>query len=342
VYVSNIRGMLDLRDLQTNLLMDLSSAVPKPQKPVLEGLQLIGKDTEQGKRLIKQVPRDKREQITVQSVAMQYHPSIASALGMPAQPGSGAQPDDPYGGGGPREQPPSGRSEGGFGRNPDSGYIDPGSFEGGGGGQPPPEQPPTDGTTEGGDPSAAGGADAAALANVRGFVITITGTSPHENALEDLVQNKLIKNLIQIKPSKDAPNRTYKVLRADLVQGIQLNQDPNRLQKIELDYKTAQASRDAQSRAAGGAGQPGAGPQQGPREQPQGPDAGLGAGPAAPGAPAGEGEEVPPAFQDRLTGEDIRNDWEFTLRVVVAIDPPPEPEQPAPAGDAAQPAASAQ
>ena len=129
VYVSNIRGMLDHRDLQTNLLMDLSSAVPKPQKPVLEGLQLIGKDTEQGKRLIKQVPRDKREQITVQSVAMQYHPTIASALGMPAQPGSGAQPDDPYGGGGPREQPPAGRSEGGFGRNPDSGYIDPGSFE---------------------------------------------------------------------------------------------------------------------------------------------------------------------------------------------------------------------
>jgi hypothetical protein len=38
--------------------------------------------------------------------------------------------------------------------------------------------------------------------------------------------------------------------------------------------------------------------------------------------------EDPAAFKDRTLGEDVREDWEFTLLVAVQLDPPaPQPPE---------------
>ncbi len=61
-----------------------------------------------------------------------------------------------------------------------------------------------------------------------------------------------------------------------------------------------------------------------------------------PGADELQGPD--PAFLDRMLGEDIRNDYEFTVSFVVLLDPPaftPGAEPAAPAETPAQPAASA-
>jgi hypothetical protein len=37
----------------------------------------------------------------------------------------------------------------------------------------------------------------------------------------------------------------------------------------------------------------------------------------------------PAPYLDRLTGEDVRDDWEINVLFVVQLDPPPPPPKPA-------------
>lgn len=316
--IANLQSMVAYRDLQRNLLMALDGALPAAQPPVLEGLRKIGRDTEAGVRLIKQVPRNQRKLIVVESVQMQYLPDVTGALtgdlrNISGQPGE-SQPYVP-----PPQRPYGGATEGGF--------MDPGQFEGGRGPMPP--MPPMGGGMEdAGYQPDAGHADGGIGEAQRGYVVTIRCMSPNAAALDELIPNVFIPALNRIGPTAENPHQQFAVKRATMTGGMQLNQDPTRLAEIKQAFDLAKRMREFGQRGAGGQPPPGIPrPGQGPggfRSPEEGgwmPPPG-GAPDMQPGMVPEDDQNGPdPAFLDRLLGEDIRDDWEFTISFVVVLDP---------------------
>lgn len=312
--IANVKSMVSYRDTVRNLMMDLDTALPKPQPPVLDGLAMVGQDNDAGVRKIKEIPREKRELITIDKITMQYLPDVTATLSGDLRGTSGAS-GAPEGGSPPRGS--SGAQEGGF--------VDPGAMEGRGATERPPTdgQPPPDAGAPSGTPQ-------------RGYLVTLECSSPNALSLEPegLIAGKLIPALNNIKPTDKQPHKEYVIKKATLLWIMQLRENQNRLQKLKQDYDFAKRARDFAQRGMGGPppGPPPRPPDGGDLPPPGAPEPG-----APPPAPGAENEPVDPAYLDRLLGEDIRNDYEFAIAFVVVLDPPAYTPEAAPA-----PTASAQ
>jgi hypothetical protein len=184
-------------------------------------------------------------------------------------------------------------------------------------------------------PPAEGGAVAGT--GHRGFLITLRCTSPNANALE-LVEKKFIPALLAIKPNAQQPDKEYAIQKAAMNWSVQIKEDAKRLGQMKQDYDNAvRAKETVQGRQrtptpgdTGGGGMEGRG--RGPGDLP-----GYNPGPGAGGGMEGGGIDNPggaqapqpgqlddsPAYRDRLLDEDLKNDYEFTVLIAVALDPPP-------------------
>jgi hypothetical protein len=199
----------------------------------------------------------------------------------------------------------------------------------------PPPPPPAPGAIVRGGPG------------TRGFVITLKCTSPDAGAVQ-LVFNQMLTNLMAIWPTADRPRMEYGVAKAAMISAKRIGEDPQRLQQLTAQYNSAvqaqriadqaaqlakSAAEAAMAQANPGAGQPRVGMFGGPGAQP----------PLQGGAVAAVVPDPNDAYKDRLTGEDMRKDWEFTVLFAVQLDPPPPPAPaagaPAVAGAPGTPAA---
>jgi hypothetical protein len=160
---------------------------------------------------------------------------------------------------------------------------------------------------------------------MRGFLITLRCTSPNAEA-PNLVQFNFLKNLLSLIPSSARPKMEYASVKVVVVSSMQVKYDKARMAKMEADYNAALGAKQAP--VMGRAGAP-----MGVYGNPYG-------NPAAAAAMAANPDDDS-AYKDRLTGEDVRNDWEFTILLAIVIDPPAFNPTAAPAAPAA-PQASAQ
>jgi hypothetical protein len=165
--------------------------------------------------------------------------------------------------------------------------------------------------------------------NSRGFVITIRCTSPDANALQ-LVFTQFLNNLMTVWPTVDRPRMEYGVAKVMMVSANQIAQDPTRLQQLKTQYDNAlrakaladQAAATAKAAAQQAVAAVGsAGSQPRPFIPPipiMPPNPNMFQGPDA----SGNIPDPNDAYKDRLTGEDMRPDWEFTILIAVQLDPP--------------------
>jgi hypothetical protein len=157
----------------------------------------------------------------------------------------------------------------------------------------------------------------------RGFLLVIKGTSPNANA-SNLLETQLCAALRKIGPTTQNPKMDYAVVKAVTVSANLIREDQTRVQQLKTDYDAAQNAK-AHGSAVGMGGAPGGFNPQGigGLRPPTGPMGQFG------GPPQGGGANVPDdsaAYQDQMLGEDVRNDWEFTVLVAVVLDPkPPTP-----------------
>jgi hypothetical protein len=194
--------------------------------------------------------------------------------------------------------------------------------------------------------AAAGGpqgiTDAAIPAGSRGYLITLSVTTPHAQGFL-FVLNSLIPNLKSFdraamdKWNADHPKnpRNFYIAKVSPpMQQMQISADSQRMALLRTSYTTVQNIQGikpgdqnsanpapAVSPYGGGAyrpGYPGGYPGQYGRPP--------GYAPHAEVAPAGGAAAANPdqgALLDRLTNEDRSNDWEMMVELVVVIDPPP-------------------
>jgi type IV pilus assembly protein PilM len=340
--IQNVKSLAQYRTLWLDMLKDVQASIPVPQPQIAQAILNENVDA------IKAVPRNKRSVILVDSIASQFYGDLNSVLVDPnfsrfviANPNAGGgfstdMAPGMGGGPGPDMSPPGMPGMGGPGMP--SGPPDAGAAP------PPPPTPPVPGQVVRGGP------------NTRGFVITIRCTSPDGNALQQLVGNQFLSNLMNVWPNADRPHMEYGVAKALMVSANRIKEDTTRLQQLKAEYDnalrakaladqaalTAKAAAEQAVAAAGSSG----GQARSPFMPPQPfmpPNAGL--QPGMPGAPDANGVIPDPndAYKDRLTGEDMRQDWEFTVLIAVQLDPPAftPPPATAPAGQTASAAGGA-
>jgi type IV pilus assembly protein PilM len=299
--ISNIRSLTDYRDLWPQLLADINAGIPKLQS------------TDPVK--IKAVPRNQREQVNVENILVRYEPNIGVAI---------ADPDFKKFAG----------ATGSSGTS--AGFALPAGGAGGVGMDDPSmmEDPAASGMMQSyaGAPVAAGvGAVTAAPTTGHGFIMTLTGTTPHAEPAAFLTDT-VIKSLESLALATLPPDKKYYVAKAEIVTTTPLRSNQARLAEMQRIFAAAEQAKglpqnggvllDPNAPAEGeidpATGQPIGAPRIGPNGQPIG----------ANGQPI---EDVRP-FRDRLLGaEDVRDDSEFTIVFAVVLDPtPPPPATPAP------------
>jgi type IV pilus assembly protein PilM len=161
-------------------------------------------------------------------------------------------------------------------------------------------------------------ADAGA-AGKAGFLIAIRGTTPYQNGFQ-LVEQEFVKNLAAL--NKGA-TRQYYVDHAVLVTANQIKNDAARLGMLQKQYQDLVHAR--QGPTAGYASGGGAvGVAGGGLENP-GSVNDVGAPQPVYNAPAAVDPNADQAmYQDRITSEDVRDDWGFTVLFAVILGPPTE------------------
>jgi type IV pilus assembly protein PilM len=356
--ILNVRQLTQYRTLWLDMLNDLQKAIPAPPPALQTALILQNKDQ------LTAIPRDQRNVILIDSIASKFYGDLNSVLIDPQF--SRFVIDNPSGAGGFMDLSQLSAGAGGA-----SGGMMPGGPDAGAGG--PPGLPPY-AQNGGGPPPGMGGptpdqsgAPGAATPpgvpgrggpNSRGFVITLKCTSPDKDAVQ-LVYTQLLGNLMKIWPDANRPQMEYGVAKAMMVSANQIKDDQTRLSALRDRYQNAvraQLLADQQAAAAKALAQqalgangnrPGLPPAYNPGQpfnpgQPGGFGGGFNPNGADPNSPQVDPNE---AFKDRLTGEDMRKDWEFTVLFAVQLDPPaPTPATPgaAPAAAPAAPQAAAQ
>lgn len=182
--------------------------------------------------------------------------------------------------------------------------VDPGAI-------PPPEAPPADAAA---DPNAP-----------HGFLVLARLTTPNQ-AGPGLIDETFIRNLLKIGPNAQNPKVAYAIPKVQMLQYQQLKQNQSRLSKMQSDYTQATSAQGLQPANTGfsGAGSPFGGGGERPFGGSQfgggGPTFGGGAPTFGGGAQPG-GQDDSAAYIDRITGEDVRDDWEITVLFVVQMDP---------------------
>jgi len=182
------------------------------------------------------------------------------------------------------------------GGGPGPGMMPPGGFMPGG--MPSPGAPA-------GAPDASGAPAGPALVGTRGFVITIEGTTTQKDG-PDFVDRALVQNLMRINPQGDTA-RPYRVVKATtvVIQRFKVNRQTKLVQAYTEAIKTSDGA--APTIPGGGAMRMPGGNR--PAPLPNNPGGGDGV----------RSEES--AFLDPLTGENMLDDWEFTVQVLVAVEP---------------------
>jgi type IV pilus assembly protein PilM len=308
--IKNVLSLQKYRDMWRHMLHDVENAVPLPRKEVLEGLQ------KQDAELIKKVPRGERELVIIRSMNTQYVPNIGPLLDPKADlkkyatEGAGAILPA-------AAAAPSMMEQGMY----DEGVV----F--------------ADGSMVGGealmDPMAMGGGGTgagvsgpqtltiagAAASGQRGYLITIKGITPNANGTS-LVQTKFCGALEKVQPTKETPSMNYAFKRAVLTGANLVSANTPRLTELKTIYAEMLRTRPQPT------AQPTVVPGLDPLLQRQ-----------ALAQPAQPAVEDPAPYMDRVTNEDIRNDTEFTVVLVVLLDPPAW-APPAPAEGAAADAAA--
>jgi len=309
--ILNVKSLAQYRTLWIDLLNDLQQAIPQPPPQVKQALDAGNKD------LLMKTPRDKRGVVLIDAIYSKFYGDLNSVLIDPQF--QRFVIDNPTGAGGFMTDVNPDATLGG---SPDS--LNPG------GPTPPPDPnapqplpPPPGGTVRGGP-------------NTRGFIITLKCTCPDADAVALIYKQLVETNLMNIWPSATRPRMEYGVAKAMMVKANQIGDDPQRLQQLKAQYDTAlrakaiadqaaataKAVADQAMAAANPSGQPRAGLYGVPQMQPAGADTVV--------------PNPADAFNDRLTGEDMRKDWEFTILFAVQLDPPPPPT-PAPGAAPAAP-----
>jgi len=191
------------------------------------------------------------------------------------------------------------------------------------------------------DPSAGGNPDAP-----RAYLVTLRCTTPFRGPGKDnkyvngvdFVQKEFVDQLMKIAPNPASPHMEYKIEKAVITAASPIKEDAQRMQEIKTAF---QAAMNAQQNP--GSGMPTGGgyqPQMGGMAMdgmgagmPYRPGAEFGPGGFNPGGfapggnnPDGMGGQAGPDesqfFQDRLTQEDVREDWQVTVRFLVVVEPP--------------------
>ncbi len=305
--IINVRALTAYRTLWRDMLFDLQGALPAVDPKVADGLRTGNVDE------IKSVKRDERKVILIDSIASQFYPDLNTVLTNPdfshyalEQPIA-----DSIGGGGPGNPSDTGTPPGDAGTTPAAaGAAATGSNRGG--------------------------------AGTRGFVVTIHCICPHQKALE-IVDGEFVKNLMNIWPDAKRQHMEYGVAKAMMLSGNQIKDDATRMTKLKTDFDqtirakqlsdaqaAARAARDAATTGTPAPAGTGTG-----TTPPSGMFSGDANNPGGTGQPAINEND---AYNDRVTGEDVRNDWELKVIFAIQLDPPaytpPPPGQPA-AGQAA-------
>jgi hypothetical protein len=197
----------------------------------------------------------------------------------------------------------------GMGGGPPPGFFRPPSG-------PPPVAAPTD-------------SSGATTTDQRGFLLVIKGTSPYSNA-SSLLESKFCEALKKI--GANDPKSEYAIVKAVTVSANLIRDDTTRLQQMKQNYDTAANAKlhgAGSSAGFGGMNTNMGGPPQG--FVMPGPPPGIGQGGSFhppvmmgnPAALAAEAADEAAPYKDHLLGEDMRNDWEFTVLVAVVLDPKP-------------------
>ncbi len=147
----------------------------------------------------------------------------------------------------------------------------------------------------------------------RGFLITLKCTTPNARSYE-FMEGSLLHALRAIdEPTALEMKKGYYVARATIVLANKIADNPATLQKLKTNYNAV-----VQTKARATAGL-----------TPAAPGSPFGQTPFTPGRNVGgqTAVEDTKAYEDRVTGEDVRNDWEFTVLYAIVLDP--QPAQPA-------------
>ncbi len=237
---------------------------------------------------IKSIPRGARQQILIDQISTQYRPNIGAIADDPDFKkfiSEGAMPTMPVGGDAP---PMDFSSPMGMGGDDFS-------------------APPT--------------GPIAPTNSKRGFLITLRVTTPFADAYT-LVEKKYVEALRAMNDKSIKPGAQFYVARAEIVQALKVPQDATKVTALAAGQAVINRERQAQATAAGAAGAPGTGAPIPGGFVPPGESSRVPFGGGAPAA--GGGTQGDPAiFIDRLTGEDMHDDWSLTILVAVVIDPPP-------------------
>jgi type IV pilus assembly protein PilM len=303
----NYQSLRNGRGTQNTLLGDIANALPPAT--------VIPADKS------KLPPRDTRQDVKIDRLAMDYHPDMTPFMNMTPEQFRGVT----VGGinvpqnaatAGVLTRPGFSGTGGMTGSGGRSGF---GGFGGGGGG-----------FAGGGTPMPAPNPNQPAPAGPpqRGFVIEMICTTPNAGGASYVLSN-LVAKLKQLKSSD--PDVDYKVDKVEAPVWMQLKNDQGYIQLQQQQQQLLQQQQQSAASAAGGFGQPG-GFAARPPAQP---------GAAAPGTTNPATPDQPPAYdptKDPQTGEDIGNDWRVTIRMSVLLDPP----KPPPGTPGGQPQANAQ
>jgi type IV pilus assembly protein PilM len=298
--MTNVEGLLKYRELWKNILRDVQKAVPQSPAPLLDALQKAD-----GEAIKKTGPRTQRRHITIDNIRSVYYPSLTTQLQA-----------------GDREFKNLAVDVVNASTNTslESSMIAP-------------AMPMLPDGAPAPDPASGG---------QRGFLVLIQGTTPFADAGK-LIEKDFCGALKQIAPSARVKNMEYKVERVVMVSADPIKDSPARIAELQRLHQAAVAAaqRAFQGLSAGNSGfggsgayMPGVGegfgggsgfgPAAGGGFGPGGGfgggfvGGGFGGGAAAPVSPA----EDPAPFRDRLTGEDVRDDYAFTVLVAVSLDPP--------------------
>lgn len=140
-----------------------------------------------------------------------------------------------------------------------------------------------------------GGGSLAIPAGARGFIITINCTTPNADAFA-LIDQTFIKSLLA-RDQNAAPEKGYYIANAVIDSAKRLGENTARLAEMERVFNAAMANR------------------------PQPLDTANYVDPNN----AGILEPVENPHVDRLTFEDVKNDWEVVVHIAVVLDPPAPP-----------------
>ncbi len=316
--IVNVESLAAYRQVWPNLLTDIYSVLPAPP-PVDADVKALTA-----------TPRGARNLIFIDSISSRYVADMTTVLGqsdaefkkladggvLPSA--GGGNPGGGYGGGYP---------SGAYGGGPGG----PGGYPGGPGGGRYPGGPGYGGPSTPATPAVAGEGGA----TPRGYLLTLECVTPN-NAGVELVDRQVVAGLDALKADKTFGNRPYYIAKVNIVSGNRLSGDTARMQALLTAYQSAKTGQAP----AGGTGGYNPGNSGYPGTTPGYPGAGYPGNSGYPGAnsgyPGGNGGNTPGAaadpdapYRDRVTNEDVRNDWVVRVLVAVVLDPP----KPAPAGE---------